>query len=160
MKELKNTMSDLEGALNQRLTFMQNMKYNGAGYVHLATSAIKEELAARGIENLHVSDWGICAFAEIPQIPCTCRTNDIACIRYELKKDKRIVNGPGRGVILSVSVFFREDLLPLPVEEAIKLVLNERKDDLLNAIREKRADAAKAVEKCDADIAVLNSFSF
>ena len=160
MKNLKMTVFDLENTLNQRLASMQGMKYNDVSYIHLAVSAIKEEFAAQGIENLHVSNWGICAFAEIPQIPCDCKTDDIARIRYELKKDKRIVNGPGKGVILSVSVAFREDLLPLSLEEAVRHVLNERKDDLLNNIREIRAKAVKTIEKCDTDIAILSNFSF
>lgn len=160
MKNLKMTVFDLENTLNQRLASMQGMKYNDASYIHLAVSAIKEEFAAQGIENLHVSNWGICAFAEIPQIPCDCKTDDIARIRYELKKDKRIVNGPGKGVILSVSVAFREDLLPLSLKEAVRRVLNERKDDLLNNIREIRAEAVKTTKKCDTDIAILSNFSF
>lgn len=157
MKNKQITVAELQEAINKRLAALSGRKYEGTEYGSWIVAAINAEFEERGIKELRPSVWGIKSDAEESGVS---HYDDVAKIKTEFKRDKRYKWGAGRGVILSVAVKFREELLPLSLDDARRFILNEERNEMIKNCERNREEALEALQEAEAHIERLKGLQF
>lgn len=158
MKNKQFTVAELQEAINKRLSGLAGRKYEGAEFRSWIGREIAAEFEERGITELRPSSWGISP--DMIKENGVSLHSDIAKFKAELKKDKRYKWKAGRGVLLSAAVEFREELLPLSLDNARRFILNEQREKMMKNCVEARDKALKTVLKCEAELACLKELVF
>ncbi len=158
MKDKKLTVSELQEAINKRLAVFAGRKYVETEFHEWYAREIAEEFTVRGIKELRPSTWGI--VTDMSEQGISFFAERVAEVNIDFKRDKRFKYGAGRGVILSMAVAFREDLLPLSLEDARRLLFNEKRDECVKRAEEIRRKAAREAEEAATEIARLITLEF
>lgn len=158
MKNKKLTVSELQEAINKRLAVFAGRKYVETEFHSWYAREITEEFNAQGIAELRPSTWGI--VTDMSEQGISFFAERVAEVNIDFKRDKRFKNGAGRGVILSMAVAFRKDLLPLSLEDARRLLFNEKRDECVKRAEEIRRNAAREAEEAATEIARLITLEF
>lgn len=157
MKNKQFTVAELQEAINKRLSGLAGRKYEGTEFHSWINGEIAAELEERGITELRPSVWGI--KPDMIKESGVSLYDDIAKIKAEFKRDKRYKYG-GRGVLLSAAVEFREELLPLSLDNARRFILNEQREKMMKNCAEARDEALKTVRECEAELERLKGLVF
>ncbi len=159
MKNKQFTVAELQEAINKRLSALEGQKYEGTQFHSWFAHEINAEFAERGITELRPSAW--CVKADgVEESGVSAGYDDVARIVAEFKRDKRYKWGAGRGVILSVSVEFREELLPLSLDSARRFLLNEQREQYVKNLTEIRNKAVQDAREAEAEIERLKGLQF
>lgn len=78
----------------------------------------------------------------------------------DLKPDKRIKWGPGRGKVNSLSISFRDDILDMTLDQARKFLFEEKRDECIQRLKGICAEAQKQLDEADAGITELMAAQF
>lgn len=158
MKGKEKTIRELQEEINKRLEQFSGKKYEGTQYHSWYHNEISRVLLENRITEIHPITCSIVLDATEQGIS-TFR-KEIAKVNIEARKDKRFKYGGGRGVIFSISAEFREDLLPLSLNKARRVLLEETRSEYIKNIEAIRDNARAELEKAEQDIARLASVRF
>lgn len=158
MKNKKLTVSELQEAINKRLATFAGRKYVETEFHSWYAREIAEEFFTQGIKELRPSTWGI--VTDMSEQGVSFFAERVAEVEIDFKRDKRFKHGAGRGVILSMAVAFREDLLPLSLEDARRLLFNEKRDECVKRAEEIRRNAAREADEAATEIARMITLEF
>lgn len=159
MKNKQFTVSELQEAINNRLSGLAGRKYEGTEFHSWFNREIAAEFEERGITELRPSVWSIKPDMIEENGISLCGYGNIEQINAEFKRDKRYKYG-GRGVLLSAEVEFREELLPLSLDNARRFILNEQREKMVKNCTEARDEALKTVRECEAELERLKGIVF
>lgn len=158
MKNKQFTVAELQEAINKRLSALEGQKYEGAQFHSWFAHEINAEFAERGITELRPCVWGI--KADDVEESGVSLYDEVAQIKAEFKRDKRYKWAAGRGVILAVSVKFREELLPLSLDSARRFLLNEQREMMMKNCARNRDEALKAMQEAETELERLKGLQF
>ena len=159
MKNKNFTVAELQEAINKRLAALEGRKYEGTEFHSWFAREIAAEFEERGIKELRPSTWEIKA-DNVRENGVCVGYDGIAKIDTEFKRDKRYKWSAGRGVILSVSVQFREELLPLSLDSARRFLLNEQRENMMKNCATIRDEALKTMQEAEAELERLKGLKF
>lgn len=159
MKNKQFTVAELQEAINKRLSALEGQKYEGTQFHSWFAHEINAEFAERGITELRPCVWGIKA-DDVKENDVSVGYDDVARIVADFKRDKRYKWAAGRGVILSVSVEFREELLPLSLDGARRFLLNEQREMMMKNCARNRDEALKAMQEAETELERLKGLQF
>lgn len=158
MKNKYFTVTELQEAINKRLCVFAGRKYEGTEFHSWYSREIAAEFEERGIKELRPSTWGIAT--DMSEQGVHFIAERVAEVNIDFKRDKRFKNSAGRGVIYSIVVVFREELLPLTLDGARRFLLEERRDEMAKQQAARRDEALRTVEQAEVELERLKSLEF
>lgn len=153
------TIQELQDAINKRLEKFDGKKFKdqGAGpeFHRWYAKEIGEELTESGIEIFYPLTWQIAAQINGPgEVKVFAET--VAEVKVDAKRDRRYKCG-GPGTILSIRVYFREELRGLTIEETRVFILKEELARRLEYHKKERERLAAELDKTTSKIAELTA---
>ncbi len=158
MKGKKITVAELQEEINKRLAAFNGRKYTDTEFHSWYSAEIGRVFTEYGITELRPATWGI--VTDMSEEGICFFADRVAEVNIDFKRDKRFKYGAGRGVILSMAVAFRSELLPLTLDEARRFLFIEKRGERIKKLTEIRDNAAYDLEKAEKEIARLQGLEF
>lgn len=158
MKNKDFTVAELQEAINKRLGVFDGRKYEGVEFHSWYKREIDAEFEAREIKELCPSTWGVVAVFTEQGI--SFFSERVAEVNIDFKRDKRFKHSAGRGVILSMAVAFRAELLPLTLDGARRFLLEEKREEVMKRCAEIRDNAMREMQEAEAELERLKGLVF
>lgn len=158
MKNKVFTIAELQEAINKRLSQFVGQKYEGTQFHSWYAREIEAELEKRGIKELRTTTWAIAT--DLSEQGVSLFVERVAEVKIEFKRDKRFKYSAGRGVILSMAVAFREELLPISLDGARRFLLNEQREKYMKRCAELRDNAMREMQEAEIELERLKGLQF
>lgn len=158
MKNKDFTVAELQEAINKRLGAFAGRKYEDTEFHSWYGREIAAEFEARGIKELRPSTWGV--VADFTEQGLSLFAERAAEVNIDFKRDKRFKYSAGRGVILSMAVAFRAELLPLTLDGARRFLLEEKREECMKRCAGIRDEAMQEMQKAEAELSRLKGLVF
>lgn len=158
MKNKVFAVAELQEAINKRLGVFAGRKYEGTEFHSWYQREIAAECEARGINELRPSMWGI--VTDMSEQSLSFFADRVAEVNIDFKRDKRFKNSAGRGMILSMAVAFRTELLPLTLDGARRFLFEEKREERMKRCAELRDNAMREAEEAEIELARLKGLIF
>lgn len=158
MKNKAFTVAELQEAINKRLGVFAGRKYIETEFHSWYQREIAAEFEAREIKELRPSTWGI--VTDMSEQGVSFFADRVAEVNIDFKRDKRFKNSAGRGVILSMAVAFRAELLPLTLDGARRFLFEEKREEYMKRCAGIRDEAMREMQKAEAELERLKGLVF
>ena len=158
MKGKTILIRDLQEEINTELQKFVGKKYKDAEYIGWWRSAAEDILNNHQIREIKTKIWDI--VADVDEHGVYLGLDSIATCRVNCDRDKRIKYGPGRGKIICMSVEFREDILNMTLDEARRYLLNEKRNECVERLKNICVAAQKEIDDAEKAISDLISAEF
>ena len=158
MKGKKIAVAELQEEINKRLAAFNGRKYAETEFHSWYSAEIGRVFDEYGIKDLQPTIWGI--VTDMSEAGISFFAERVAEVNIDFKRDKRFKHSVGRGVILSMAVAFRAELLPLTLDEARRFLFCEKRDEIIKRVTEIRDNAAHDAKKAEEELARLHGLEF
>jgi len=159
MKGKQMAVRELEALINSELKQLDGRKYRAADHFEWSRDLIQKVLRDNGIQEMKTYMYWVTLNIEHPVLSLGCNDR-VATIKTDVKADKRIKYGAGRGTINSMTVAFDSEILDMSLDEARAHLISKKRLECLGRLEKMRTNAEEEVRLANAQIAQLMTAEF